>query len=59
MEVAPNGAIATAMIGSMTKESSAEDPDDQAELEGDAIDDEGWMLPGGATRADLLKFITV
>ena len=59
LEVAPNGAIIATMIGSMTKESSAEDPDDQAELEGDAIDDEGWMLPGGATRADLLKFITV
>ena len=56
LEASPNGVLATTMIGSMAKESETEDPD---ELEGDMEDEEGWMLPGGATRADLLKLITV
>jgi len=59
IEVAPNGVIATTMIGSKDKESKIEDPDEQAELEGDVEDEDGWILPGGATRADLLKLITV
>ena len=59
LEAAPNGVLATTMIGSTVKESKSEDPDEQAELEGDVEDEEGWILPGGATRADLLKLISV
>ena len=57
LETAPSGVLAKTMIGSKAKESETEeDPD---ELEGDVEDEEGWILPGGATRADLLKLISV
>lgn len=54
---APSGVIATTMIEPQEKPKA--NPDDQGDVEGDVADEEGWMLPGGVTRADLLKLITL
>ena len=53
---APSGVIATTMI--QPQEKPKANPDD-LDVEGDVADEEGWMLPGGVTRADLLKLITL
>ena len=57
MAEAPSGVIATTMIE--PQENPKANPDDQGDVEGDVADEEGWMLPGGVTRADLLKLITL